>query len=157
VKDCRVTSEQVARRAGVSRTTVSFVLNGVSSGKVSNSTRQRVLEAANDLGYVPDAAARTLVSGKTGTIGLVVSRAEHIRVDAFVPQILDSLTRTCMRRGYRLLVETSEDDQTTYDYHQLVGSKQIDGLVVLNPDPEDVRLRYQWTAPPPWTRRQPIS
>lgn len=136
----RVTSEEVARRAGVSRTTVSFVLNGVRSGKVSMTTKQRVLQAAHDLGYVPDAAARTLVSGKTGTIGLVVSRAEHIRVDAFVPQILDSLTRTCLRHGYRLLIETSEDGQATYDYHQLVGAKQIDGLVVLNPDPRDNRL-----------------
>lgn len=137
----RVTSLEVARRAGVSRTTVSFVLNGVQAGKVSEETRNRVLQAARELGYVPDAAARTLVSGKTGTIGLVVSRAEHISVDAFIPQTLQSLTSVCMRHGYRLLIETAEDGQTTYDYDQLVSAKRIDGLVVLNPNPNDDRLR----------------
>jgi DNA-binding LacI/PurR family transcriptional regulator len=140
VKRHRVTSKEVAARAGVSRTTVSFVLNNVRSDKVSEATRGRVLQAARELGYIPDAAARTLVSGKTGTIGLVVSRAEHIGVDAFIPQTLHGLSRVCAQRGYRLLLETSEDDSVTYDYAQLVQSKQIDGLVVLNPDPRDERL-----------------
>lgn len=81
----RVTSREVADRAGVSRTTVSFALNGVRTERIPEETRLRVLQAARELGYVPDAAARTLVSGRTGTLGLVVSRAEHIRVDAFVP------------------------------------------------------------------------
>lgn len=135
----RVTSLEVARRAGVSRTTVSFVLNGVQTGKVSEATRTRVLRAARELGYVPDAAARTLVSGKTGTIGLVVSRAEHIGVDAFIPQTLQSLAKTCSGYGYHLLIETAEGS-TTYDYDQLVSAKRIDGLVVLNPDPADERL-----------------
>jgi LacI family transcriptional regulator len=141
VKRHRVTSREVADRAGVSRTTVSFVLNGVQSGKVSEETRARVLKAARELGYVPDAAARTLVSGKTRTIGLVVSRADHISVDAFIPQTLQGLTRVCMRQGYQLLIETAEDGQTAYDYDQLIGGKRIDGLVVLNPDPRDDRLR----------------
>ncbi|HWV22934.1 MAG TPA: LacI family DNA-binding transcriptional regulator, partial [Thermomicrobiales bacterium] len=136
----RVTSQEVARRAGVSRTTVSFVLNGVQTGKVSDETRARVRRAARELGYVPDAAARTLVSGKTGTVGLVVSRADHIGVDAFIPQTIQSLAQTCNGFGYRLLIETSDEGQTTYDYDQLVGAKRIDGLVVLNPDPADHRL-----------------
>lgn len=139
-KRARVTSSQVAERAGVSRTTVSFVLNDVDNGKVAKVTRERVLQVAAELGYVPDAAARTLVSGKTGTVGMVVSKAEHIRVDAFVPQTLYSLTTVCAKRGYRLLVETSEVKQSAYDYEQLVDAKQIDGLVVLNPNPSDSRL-----------------
>lgn len=126
--------------AGVSRTTVSFVLNGVQSEKISPATRDRVLQAARDLDYVPDAAARTLVSGKTGTIGLVVSRAEHIGVDAFIPQTIHGVSQVSSRHGYRLLLETSEDEKHTYDYDQLVRAKQIDGLVVLNPDPADVYL-----------------
>jgi LacI family transcriptional regulator len=136
----RVTSREVAERAGVSRATVSFVLNGVRTDRVSETTRQRVLRAARELGYVPDAAARTLVSGKTGTVGLVVSKAEHIRVDAFVPQTLHSLSQLCADRGYRLLVETSDAAASPYDYERLVGARQIDGLVVLNPDPQDARL-----------------
>lgn len=137
----RVTSLEVARRAGVSRTTVSFVLNGVQTGKVSEETRARVLQAARELRYVPDAAARTLVSGKTGTLGLVVSRADHISVDAFIPQALQGLARICMQQGYRLIIETAEDGEAAYNYESLVGAKRIDGLVVLNPDPGDDRLR----------------
>ncbi|HEX2999155.1 MAG TPA: LacI family DNA-binding transcriptional regulator, partial [Armatimonadota bacterium] len=65
----RVTSLDVARRAGVSRTTVSFVLNAVAGMQISEETRQRVLDAARDLGYVPDAAAQALASGRSKTIG----------------------------------------------------------------------------------------
>lgn len=136
----RVTSREVADRAGVSRATVSFVLNGVRTDRVSHATRERVLRAARELSYIPDAAARSLVSGKSGTIGLVVSRAEHIRVDAFVPQILHSLAQVCSARDHRLILETSDPGQSTYEYDQLIGSRQIDGLVVLNPDPRDERL-----------------
>lgn len=136
----RVTSREVADRAGVSRATVSFVLNGVRTDRVSDATRERVLRAARELSYIPDAAARTLVSGKSATIGLVVSRAEHIRVDAFVPQILHSLAQVCSARDHRLILETSDPGQSTYEYDQLIGSRQIDGLVVLNPDPRDERL-----------------
>ncbi len=136
----RVTSQEVADLAGVSRATVSFVLNGVRTNRISEATRERVLRAASELSYIPDAAARTLASGKTGTIGLVVSRTEHVRIDAFVSQILYGLAPVCSARGHRLILETSDPGQPTYEYEQLVGSRQIDGLVVLNPDPGDERL-----------------
>ena len=54
----RPTSAQVARRAGVSRTAVSFVLNNVMDQGISAATRERVLQAARELGYEPNAAAR---------------------------------------------------------------------------------------------------
>ena len=104
----RVTSQEVADRAGVSRATVSFVLNGVRTNRISEATRERVLRAASELSYIPDAAARTLASGKTGTIGLVVSRTEHVRIDAFVSQILYGLAPVCSARGHRLILETSD-------------------------------------------------
>ena len=65
----RVTSLDVARRAGVSRTTVSFVLNAVAGMQISEETRQRVLDAARDLGYVPDAAAQALAKLAQGRNG----------------------------------------------------------------------------------------
>ncbi|MBC7223527.1 MAG: LacI family DNA-binding transcriptional regulator, partial [Anaerolineae bacterium] len=61
----KVTSEDVAREAGVSRTTVSFVLNNTPNTNISEETRQRVLEAARNLGYRPDAAARALARRET--------------------------------------------------------------------------------------------
>lgn len=66
------TSADVARRAGVSRATVSYVLNNSASGRVSEQTRQRVRDAAAELGYVPHAAARSLRAGHTGIVLLTM-------------------------------------------------------------------------------------
>ena len=70
----RPTQRQIAEEAGVSRTTVSLVLNNVPDAHISPETRQRIFEAARRLNYYPDAAARRLVSGKTRTIALVWHR-----------------------------------------------------------------------------------
>jgi len=64
----RVTSADVARAAGVSRTTVSYVLNNTAHQKIPEETRQRVLEAAARLAYAPSAAARALRTGRTETV-----------------------------------------------------------------------------------------
>lgn len=136
----RVTSRQVAERAGVSRTTVSFVLNDVEGSNISQATRERVLEAAEELGYVPSAAARTLVSGRTGTLGLILGHAEHLTVDAFIPQLLYGLNDAIRRHGFRLLVEAVEDIGRADAYRELVHAKQIDGLVALNPRSDDEQL-----------------
>lgn len=129
----RVTSSQVAQRAGVSRTTVSFVLNGVNDMGISQETRDRVLEAARQLGYVPNAAARMLVSGTTGTIALVVPHSVHVAVDAFVPRLLNSINEYCHAEGFSLLLEPMEDFGVPGAYRQLVDSRRIDGLIMLNP------------------------
>ncbi|MFD9127153.1 LacI family DNA-binding transcriptional regulator [Kitasatospora sp. NPDC059571] len=62
------TSADVARLAGVSRATVSYVLNGTAAGRVGEQTRQRVRAAAEELGYVPNAAARSLRAGRSGLV-----------------------------------------------------------------------------------------
>src|SRR5262249_41351353 len=64
----RVTSADVAREAGVSRTTVSYVLNNAAHQKIPDETRQRVLDAAARLAYAPSAAARALRIGRTDTV-----------------------------------------------------------------------------------------
>lgn len=136
----RPTSHQVAKRAGVSRSTVSFILNDVPGMKFTEETRERVLQAALELGYVPDAAARTLASGQTRTVGLVIFSPEHLRVDAFIPQVLYSLHAVCREAGFRVIVETVEDVRQPDAYLSLVRAKQIDGLVVLNTRSDDEQL-----------------
>ncbi len=136
----RITSQQVATKAGVSRTTVSFVLNNVPNANIPESTRVKVLEAAEELGYVPNAAAKMLVSGETRTIGLVISHAEHLAVDAFIPQVLYSLSKHSQEAGYNLLLETVRDVSAPDAYMQLVRGHQIDGLVVVNTRSDDSQL-----------------
>jgi DNA-binding LacI/PurR family transcriptional regulator len=136
----RTTSQQVAVRAGVSRSTVSFVLNNVPGMSFTEETRKRVLEAAEELGYVPNAAAQMLVSGETRTIGLVLAHAEHLQVDAFIPQLLYGLSRDAHALGYRVLLETVEDVSKPNAYDDLVRGQRIDGLIVVNTRSDDSQL-----------------
>lgn len=135
----RTTLKQVAARAGVSVTTVSLVLNDAPSS-IGSDTRARVLAVAAELGYVPSAAARSLASGRTHTVGLVICHAEHLVVDAFIPQTLYGMNRVAREHGFRVLVEAVEDVTRPDAYHELVRAKQIDGLIVLNPRRDDLRL-----------------
>jgi DNA-binding LacI/PurR family transcriptional regulator len=72
-----MTSVDVAKRAGVSQSTVSLVLSGKGTGRVSESTAEAVRRAAQELGYRPNAAARALRSGTAAAVGLVVSDVTH--------------------------------------------------------------------------------
>ena len=139
----RITSQQVAARAGVSRTTVSFVLNDAPLVEtIPVETRARVIKAARELGYVPNSAARTLASGLTRTLGLLLPDPHHLEVDAFIPQLLYGLTAACNERGFRVIVEgmrASSGDA----YLSLIAARQIDGLIVLNPRLEDVSVQSE--------------
>jgi DNA-binding LacI/PurR family transcriptional regulator len=136
----RVTSHDVARRAGVSRTTVSLVLNRSNAVSLSPETRERVLAAAAELRYTPDSAARMLVRGATETIGLLVSHPELLLFDAFVPQVLLGISRVADGHGYRVLLEPVPKGQDPNRYLKLVEGRRIDGLIVLNPQTEDPQL-----------------
>lgn len=137
----RVTSREVAERAGVSRTTVSFVLNDVQGFQISEATRQRVLQAANELGYVPDATARSLASGRTYILGLIVCQpADHILVDAYLPQVIYGLGQVSRERGFRVLIEAIEDVSQPDTYTDLVQAKRIDGILLSGPRSDDQQL-----------------
>jgi DNA-binding LacI/PurR family transcriptional regulator len=136
----RVTSQQVAKHAGVSRTTVSFILNDVPGAKFPQETKDRVLQAAEDLGYVPDAAARTLASGQTRTLGLVICQSEHLKVDAYISQALYGLNEVSNQHGFRVLIESVGDLSRPRAYSSLIRAKKIDGLVVLNVQADDKQL-----------------
>ena len=129
----RVTAKQVAHHARVSPTTVSLVLNDVVGAGISEETRERVRAAATELGYVASAAARTLVSGRSDTVGLVINHTELLRVDAFIPQLLYGLEQVARAHGLHVRVEGMEAVPGPDPYAQLFRARHIDGLVVLDP------------------------
>ena len=96
-----VTSADVARLAGVSRATVSFVLNNTQGHRVSDTTRDRVLASAEQLGYVPHAAARTLRAGRSDLVLLPVSTSALGRL---VSDWLDDLHSELDRHGYTVVL-----------------------------------------------------
>lgn len=133
-----VTQRQVAEEARVSRTTVSLVLNQVPDASIGAETRQRVLEAARRLDYYPDAAARRLASGKTRTIALVWHRApDHTYRDAFLPGLLDGISRAARRYGYQVLFRPVAVDEPNGSYMELVRGRHTDGLILSGPRSDD--------------------
>lgn len=137
----RVTSHEVAIRAGVSRTTVSLVLNNVPGTRIPEKTRQRVLQAAHELGYTPHGAARALVTRRNYLLGFVLCQStEQVFADAFLPEVLRGVTEVAKPRGYRILVEAFENVDQPGAYVQLVREQRIDGLILSGPRSDDWQL-----------------
>lgn len=131
----RLTSKQVAQRAGVSQTTVSFVLNNVDSANISEETKQRVWEAANALGYVPNAAARALARGKSKVIALVLDHPHpQIFIDEYVPKVMTGLSDVMRQNGYLVLVELTNESYASETYANLIRSKEVAGIVLNHND-----------------------
>ncbi|HEY5706010.1 MAG TPA: LacI family DNA-binding transcriptional regulator [Terrimicrobiaceae bacterium] len=137
----RVTTHDIAREAGVSRTTVSHVLNNQPGINLSQKTKARVLATARRLGYVPNSAAQMLVTGRSRCIGLVFPRADLLAVDAFVPIMIHGLNEVCRARGYHLVMEAITEPPGDDAYSDLAKSKRVDCLIVVNPRKGDVALR----------------
>ena len=137
-----MTSQDVADQVGVSRTTVSLVLNKVPGSQISEDTRRRVIQASAELGYVPDAAARALASRRAQIIGLVLARGpHHLASDAFITQILDGLIDVVRHNGMRLLTDIVEPHHQEGTYLDLVRAKRIDGIILSGPRFDDDALQ----------------
>ncbi len=138
----RVTSQDVANLAGVSRTTVSFVLNDAKGFNISPETRQKVQTAAESLNYIPDATAQALASRRAKAIGLVMTRSpHHIATDTFLPQIIAGLMEVVKENKLRLLIESVEAEHQDRAYLELARAKHIDGMILLTPRIDDAGLK----------------
>ena len=103
----KVTSLDVAKKAGVSQSAVSRVLTPGASA--SKKTAAKVISAVNELGYRPNIIARTLITGKSRIIGLVVAYLNN----RFYPEVLEKLSNKLQKEGYQVLIfiaQNTEDD-----------------------------------------------
>ncbi len=126
----RPTQNDVARLAGVSRATVSYVLNGVSDGRIpiSEETCQRVQEAIEELGYVPDARARALRSGDTKTLGLIIP---DIRNPHFW-ETAEGVEQEAREAGYHLLLSNiALKHEYANEIFTDLSHRRIDGLILM--------------------------
>jgi LacI family transcriptional regulator len=138
-KKLRATSADVAARAGVSRTTVSFVLNAKIDAGIPLETQRRIEEAARELGYHPHGAARALAGGLSHTIGLVLRQsAEQVAADALLAETLWGVASEVRTAGYRVLLEPLSPDDGRYS--DLLLSQRADGLIVSGPRVDDAEL-----------------
>lgn len=126
----RPTQADVARVAGVSRATVSYVLNNQLDQRIpiSADTRQRVLEAIDQLGYEIDARAQSLRSGETKTIGVLLPMYEN----PFFWQILVGISAEAGENNYRLLLAHNPltPEQENQSIRELA-EQRVDGMILL--------------------------
>ncbi|WP_078548324.1 LacI family DNA-binding transcriptional regulator [Litchfieldia alkalitelluris] len=119
------TIEDVAKLAGLSRTTVSRVINN--HPYVSIEKKQQVLHAMNQLGYVPNSAARSLRNQKTGMLAVLVPRITN----PFFSQLIESMEIAASERGYQLIVcQTRYSKEKEITYLNLLKTKQVDGVIL---------------------------
>lgn len=124
--------EEVARLAGVSRSTASRVVNG--DPRVKPATRARVQEVIRTHHYHPNAAARSLASRRTRIVGLLIPQpAGSIVSDPFFPRLIQGVAEACNAadQNVSLLMDTSEDRTAAERlYRRVVRGRHLDGVVV---------------------------
>ncbi|MBF9031713.1 substrate-binding domain-containing protein [Rhodobacterales bacterium HKCCE3408] len=132
----RVTSLQVAQRAGVSQSAVSRVFTPGAS--VSSKTRDKVLQAAEELGYRPNVLARAMITGKSRIIGLVVAYLEN----QFYPQAIERLSVALQQEGYHVLVfMASPTKGNVEDVMREILDYQVDGIILASVSMSSVLAR----------------
>ncbi len=137
----RPTSADVAIAAGVSRTTVSFVLNDRADVKIPAATRERVFAAADRLGYHPHASARRLAGGRSHIVALVLRQSpEQIAGDAVLAETLRGFVAAARTEGFRVMVEPLAPDGPYATYTALLRAQHADGLVISGPRVDDPSL-----------------
>ncbi len=151
----RVTAKDVAREAGVTAATVSYVLNGKSTVSISEETQERVWKAVKKLGYVPNQAAKTLSSSrgegrsKSNLIGVVIPQTEDGKKfmfrNPFYGEFLSALEYGTRLEGYHLLISGVNADQK---YIEIAKNRSLDGIVILGMYPSDEIQDYKKSGIP---------
>lgn len=129
------TLADVARHAGVSASTVSYVLSGKRS--ISQETRRRVEQSVVELGYHPNAGARALAARRSHIMALVVP----LRSDVYVPIMMEiaiSVTMAARQRGYDVLLITN--DEGVDGVRRVAASGLADGVILMDVELDDERI-----------------
>lgn len=129
-----VSAREVARLAGVSVSTVSRTL--ARPDRVAPDTRERVLSAARSVGYRANPAARTLITGQTGAIGVVVPDLEN----PFFASVAKGVQRRAQSVGYALLLADSDEDPLQEAELVRTMARHVDGVVLCSPRGSDAML-----------------
>lgn len=136
----RVTQQDIARMAKVSQATVSRVLSG--DARVEPALRERVLEAMQEQNYYIDSRARSLRSRQALLIGLVLKRpAGGLNEDPFFARLISEITEVLSGTEFHLCVDIAHTSQEQTDiYEELLRTRRVDGLIVVEPELSDQRM-----------------
>ncbi|MBB6284048.1 LacI family DNA-binding transcriptional regulator [Geobacillus subterraneus] len=144
-KRSRVTLEQVAKHAGVSRATASLVVRG--SPNISKETREKVLQSMKELGYVYDRVAANLRSQRSSTVGLIITELDN----PFFSELLVGVHEALDEEGYTVILGTTFDRPEKQDALLSTMLEHRVGGVIMSPVPgcstEMLERLRQWDIP----------
>ncbi|WP_307206514.1 LacI family DNA-binding transcriptional regulator [Paenibacillus harenae] len=135
----KATLKDIAKAAGVSVATVSYVLNNVANQTIPDETKCRVLDVAKQLNYVPNLAARSLVKQKSGLIGILINRVDNegiwrqLRYASFI----NRLERLLTDRGYHVVLSSLDAVSPKLD---IISERKLDGVLVVDVKQENFHL-----------------
>lgn len=135
------TIKDVAREAGVSIATVSYVLNNKRS-LVSDDTRRQVLETIERIGYTPNSTARNLKASRTRLIGYAWHQVPNGQMNPVLDQFIYYLAQAAEAHGYHLMTFTHPTDDPVPAYAELIRTGRIDSFVVAETTRRDPRIRF---------------
>lgn len=136
----RPSMSDVARLAGVSQTTVSFILNDTPGSNIPLETRERVLAAVHELGYRPNISARNLRTQSTNLIGYGFDDPADVTSQPILDRFLYSAILSLEAAGYHLLTFVAEERTDTTTYLELYRRGQVAGFVLSNTNDNDPRI-----------------
>ncbi|HEY2042950.1 MAG TPA: LacI family DNA-binding transcriptional regulator [Jatrophihabitans sp.] len=136
----RPTISDVARRAGVSKGSVSFALNGRDG--VSEATRERILSAAGELGWTPSLRARSLSTSRAHAVGMVLARDPALLgADPFFPAFIAGVESALAPVGQALLLQVVPDQADEFEaYRRLADQGRVDGVFIADLRANDPRI-----------------
>lgn len=136
----RVTINDIARRAGLSKGAVSYALNDMPG--VSDETRQRVLAIAKEMGWTPSHAARSLSRSRADSIGLVLVRPTRmIGAEPFFMEFISGIEEVIAPRGIALTLQVAQNPQSEIaTYEKWWAQRRVDGVIVVDRSLDDPRI-----------------
>ncbi|WP_127837265.1 LacI family DNA-binding transcriptional regulator [Clostridium prolinivorans] len=136
----KITIKEVAKKAGVSPSTVSRVISD--SPRISKETKKIVREAMKSLGYHPNAIARSLVNKSTNTIGVVMPKStESAFLNPFFPEALSGIAAAAHEKDYCILLSTGKtEEEQIKSIESIVMSGRVDGIILTYSSVDNVAL-----------------
>jgi DNA-binding LacI/PurR family transcriptional regulator len=136
----KITIRDVSEKAQVSTTTVSFVLNN--TGKVSAATRRKVLEAVDELGYVPDVRARSLKNSRIQSISLMFTFSEEmITASRYFRDVVSSITATATEKDYKVIINLLQrHNSLEQQIREAQFGGYVGGIILIGANSSEVEL-----------------
>ena len=135
----KITLAEIAKKANVSKMTVSRVLGG--KGPIAVETRRRVMRIIDDMGYHPNLIARSLASRRSMILGVIIPWKEQLLLDNYVAQVLSGVMDSARNHHYRILlcpVEITRDDEK--QYLNIARTRLLDGMILVQTKTDDPNI-----------------